>query len=236
MYSATWVGGEPLLRKDLIEQGMKYFTHNLVVTNGSIEFPNWEDVYFHVSIDGDEASHDETRGVKGLYQKIKNNINNIENQKVVAAMCITNLNKHSIGTVLNDFKDSKIEGFMFDFYTPMIGEKEKDPLFIEPVKRDEIIEKLIEYKKGEFSKLIKLPVEVLKYMKSDNMGKVLKNCSFRESGLALNSGGQVKEKCVIGKNADCLTCGCVVPYYLHLRKDKKHILSEIKNEVKQRYL
>ncbi len=36
--SVTWIGGEPLLRKDLIEKGKKYFAHNLIVTNGLITF------------------------------------------------------------------------------------------------------------------------------------------------------------------------------------------------------
>ena len=38
-YQCSWIGGEPLLRKDLIERGMKYFKSNVIATNGTIELP-----------------------------------------------------------------------------------------------------------------------------------------------------------------------------------------------------
>ncbi len=42
-YSCTWVGGEPLLRKGLIEKGRRYFKANRVVTNGTLPIPDWPD-------------------------------------------------------------------------------------------------------------------------------------------------------------------------------------------------
>ena len=48
----TWVGGEPLLRKELIEKGKEIFPFNWVITNGTISIPDWKDVTFFVSIDG----------------------------------------------------------------------------------------------------------------------------------------------------------------------------------------
>jgi Fe-coproporphyrin III synthase len=233
LYSSTWVGGEPMLRQDVIEKHMHLFTHNLVVTNGSIEFPDWKKVYFHVSIDGDEKSHDETRGVPGLYQKIKKNIAAAKDIKITGAMCITNLNKNSVGTVLEEFKDSNLDGFMFDFYTPMLSSP-ADPLCVSNNEKDEILNQLIDYKKGKYSSLIYMPVEVFESMKSSNMKKVTSTCQFRKAGLALDSGGNIKQKCMMGADADCSHCGCVVPYYLYYRKDKKQIIKSISKEVQGR--
>ena len=68
--SMTWVGGEPLLRKDLIEKGRKYFSHNIVVTNGLAPLPDWPDVGFHVSLDGNEAAHEKQRNQTNIYKRI----------------------------------------------------------------------------------------------------------------------------------------------------------------------
>ena len=42
MMLCTWVGGEPMMRKNLIEVGRKYFKHNTIVTNGTVELPDWD--------------------------------------------------------------------------------------------------------------------------------------------------------------------------------------------------
>ena len=55
-FQCTWVGGEPLVRKELIERGRHFFRHNTVVTNGTIPLPDWPDVKWYVSIDGDEVA------------------------------------------------------------------------------------------------------------------------------------------------------------------------------------
>ena len=233
LYSATWVGGEPLLRKDVIEKYMRLFTHNLIVTNGSIELPDWKKVYFHISIDGDQKAHDETRGVPGLYAKIKQNVAKAKGLKVTGAMCITSINIHTVDNVLKDFEDSNLDGFMFDFYTPMIS-NDNDPLCLSNNEKDQLLDKLIEYKKGKYASLIYMPVEVFESMKSYNMQKVVSKCQFKKVGIALDSGGNIKQKCVMGADANCAKCGCVVPYYLHYRKDKKQILRSIGKEIKSR--
>src|SRR5260370_1454441 len=43
MMLCTGVGGEPMVRKQLIEVGRKYFKHNTIVTNGTMELPDWDD-------------------------------------------------------------------------------------------------------------------------------------------------------------------------------------------------
>ena len=50
-YQCSWVGGEPLLRPEVIARCRKFFRYNLVVTNGTLPLPDWPDVDFYVSVD-----------------------------------------------------------------------------------------------------------------------------------------------------------------------------------------
>ena len=60
--------------KELIERGRHYFSHNTVVTNGTIPLPDWPDVNWYISIDGDEAMHEHIRNKKGIYKRAIRNV------------------------------------------------------------------------------------------------------------------------------------------------------------------
>ncbi len=40
IYSMVWMGGEPLLRKDVLKLGVKLFPRNVVTTNGTLPLIN----------------------------------------------------------------------------------------------------------------------------------------------------------------------------------------------------
>lgn len=232
LHSATWVGGEPLLRKNIIEKNKKYFMHNLVVTNGTVPLPNWPDVYFHVSIDGNEAAHEKMRRQKGLYQQMKKNVSRKE-LDVTGAMCITTLNMETIEEVLEDWSTTThLKGMMFDFYTPIEGLDDK--LWMGWEKRDAIIQKLILLKKEKYGNFIAMEEGVLRWMLSENSKKVTDHCLFATKGHSLTTTGAIKEKCMLGPKADCDRCGCVVPYYLHWRIQPGTIWQKTKREIQKR--
>ena len=60
-FSCTWVGGDPLIRRQVIERCKPFFRYNTIVTNGTIPLPNWPEVNWYVSIDGDEEIHEYVR-------------------------------------------------------------------------------------------------------------------------------------------------------------------------------
>lgn len=238
MYSCTWVGGEPLLRRGIIEKCKKHFLHNLIVTNGSMPLPDWPDVMYHVSVDGNEAAHDDMRRQKGLYQSMKKNVSR-ENLHVTAAMCVTSLNVETIEEVLEDWNSTThVKGMMFDFYTPIEGLD--DELWIGWERRDAVLDRLLELKRKRYGDFIAMPERVIDLMKSHNAKQVTDNCLFEKKGYSLTSTGQVKDKCMLGPKADCDRCGCVVPFYLHSRVEKKTILKDtwnhVRNRLRQRFL
>lgn len=222
--AVTWIGGEPLLRKNLIESGKKYFAHNLVVTNGLIPLPDWRDVHFHISIDGDEEAHETMRNQKGIYRQIMKNADRPE-LDVSIAYCISSLNQHCIEKVLDEWRDVGIRGFLFSFYTPI--ESITDPLFPGWEERDRLIDRLIDLKLKKYGSFIQAEPRVLELMKSKNSKQVTDSCAFLYKGVALGPKGERKKKCMMGEKADCDRCGCVVPFYLHWRSERKKILNDV---------
>ncbi len=230
LHSCTWVGGEPLLKKGVIEKCKKYFLHNLIVTNGTVPLPDWPDVYFHVSIDGNEAAHEKMRRQQGLYPLMKKNCSRAD-LHVTGAMCITSINVDTIEEVLEDWRPH-LKGMMFDFYTPIEGLS--DSLWIGWERRDAVIQQIRRLKKETYGDFIAMPDRALELMLSKNSKKVTDNCLFATRGYSLTTTGETKEKCMLGKKADCDRCGCVVPFWLHQRVEKKTIVKTTFRELQMR--
>ena len=227
-FACTWVGGEPLLRKNLIDKGRKLFKYNTVVTNGSFPIPDWKDVNFYVSIDGDEARHDLVRNKPGLYQKIKKTITESP-VPVTVAFCINNLNKESIETCFHEWRNHpNVKNFCFDFYTPI--DTLEDNLTLSWETRDALVDQLLALKK-QYPQFLAIEPEVLDLMRSEKSKKVTDTCSFRYSASAFDPSGNRKAKCMLGDGADCDRCGCVVPFYLHSLSHKPTVIKNVFNKV-----
>lgn len=216
-YQCSWVGGEPLLRKDLIERGMKYFKSNLVATNGTIELPNWPDVNFYISVDGRKETHDAIRG-RGCYDKILKHVSRPE-LKIHVSMVINKMNYQDIEYFLEEWKDRGIRGCLFQIHTPIKGLK-NDDLWPGWQLRDEILDTLIRLKEEKYGDFIGVPALVLKLMKSDKCKEITRNCIFKKVSFCFDPQGQIKKPCMMGPQADCLRCGCVLPFHMWALEDK----------------
>jgi Fe-coproporphyrin III synthase len=224
-YSCTWVGGEPLMRKPMIELGRQYFKYNTVVTNGSIPLPDWKDVIWYVSIDGGKKHHERMRNKPGLYDRIKRTIEGSYGLEITIAYCITHENYTDIPEVLEEWSQNpRVMNMVFSFYTPIKGLDEG--LWLGWEERDRVIELLIE-KKRHYGEFIANTERVLRLMKSDNSRSVTDNCPFAAKSFALSPTGDLKEPCMMGPKADCDRCGCVVPFYMKSLTDRKLILSDL---------
>lgn len=224
----TWVGGEPLIRKDLIERGRKYFRWNTVVTNGTIPLPNWPDVNWYISIDGDEALHEKIRNKKGIYRRAMQNVKDHPDLRVTIAYCITQQNKHCLEQVVKDWAEAGATHITFDFYTPI--ETIHEPMWIPFPERDQILDKLIAMKRiyGDF---FIIPERTLRMMKADVCKSVTDNCMFSTHSTSFGPTGAVKEKCMMGPKADCDRCGCVVPFYMASLTRRKFIVEDMTREL-----
>ncbi len=206
---ASWCGGEPLLRKDLIAEAMKYFRYNQVLTNGTFPLPYWPDVVFEVSVDGTRESHDAIRG-NGTYNRIKRNINRSD-LRINLACSINRLNHHSIEDMVEEWSKTHVRGIHFGFYSPTKAEHCGD-LSIDFKLRDTIIDR-IRMLKRKYGDFILVPEKVLDLMSSENAEEVTSNCLYDKLFVTFGPDGKEK-RCPVGDQAVCSQCGHSPPYFM----------------------
>jgi MoaA/NifB/PqqE/SkfB family radical SAM enzyme len=232
-FSCTWVGGEPLLRKELIDKGRRFFRANRVVTNGTIPIPPWTDVEFHISIDGTEALHDAIRG-EGCYAKIAENVARLpEGMNIAIACCLNRTNIDCMEDLVAEWREvPNIRHALFDFFTPITGVKEE--LWLSFAERDQAIDRLGRLRK-KYGDFIGGPPATHDLMRTSARHRsVGANCVFVRNGTAFDASGTIKKPCVIGPKADCDRCGCIVPFSLAAWKRPSNLLREVWRDLKTR--
>lgn len=211
LYICGWLGGEPLLRPEVIEAGKRFFKSNIIFTNCTLELPDWPDCTFVVSVPGTRVFYQElTGGGRGTYDLVREHANRPD-LYVVVSFCITRRNVFSIMDFLSEWRnETGIQGVFFEFHTPRKGEGNE--LWLDWPERDLVLEKLLELKKtyGDF---IYNTVQILELMKSRPLQKTLTHCPFSYIGLSLDPMGHIKFPCALGPDADCKRCGCILPIF-----------------------
>ncbi len=229
MIQATWVGGEPLLRPEIIEEGKKYFKYNSVVTNGTLPLPAWKDVRFYLSVDGTKDYYQKIRGNAKMYELVKKN-GQRKDILTTLTICINKRNYECVPDLLEEWsRETNVKNFVFDFYTPIKGLP--DDLVLDFETRDKVLDTLKLLRK-KYKKYFIYSDRVFELMKSYNAREVTKNCLYSRIAFSYDPSGKLKKPCVLGENADCERCGCIVPFYLHSLVDKKTFFSELKSKFK----
>lgn len=222
MLLCTWVGGEPMVRKDLIDVGRKYFKHNTIVTNGTMELPDWTDCTWVISIDGTEEAFAKMRA-PGIYQKIKENVLRHPDLRIQISCVLTSLTVDCIEDLIVEWGPLARGGIIFDFFTPV--NKLDESLCLDWPKRDAVIDQLVALKR-KYPGVINMLDSTLDLMRSRNSRAVTDNCLFKEKAFTLGADGSPKGKCMMGDNADCDKCGCVVPFYMATMNSPKLLAKE----------
>jgi len=218
VFIVTVVGGEPMMRPDVVELFTKEFPKRAcVVTNGTFPIPHLKDIYFYwVSIDGDKKTHNEIRG-EGAWEKTRKNVlDYVESsdnawKDIWITMTINSKNYKSVPQVIEDWKDysNKIG---FQFHTPFM---EGDPLWLPFGKeRDRIIDYLIEKQQKEHKDYIINPKDQLEIMKRSWGGKGTTPIDCPTWAIiSLDHKGREKLPCCIGSaetngmKPNCEKCG-----------------------------
>lgn len=175
VFIVTVVGGEPMMRKDVVELFAEEFPKRAcVVTNGTYPIPHLDGIYFYwVSIDGDQKIHNEIRG-NGAWEKTRKNVldyvQSSENawKDIWITMTINSKNYTTVKTVIDDWKDysNKIG---VQFHTPFM---KGDPLWLPFGKeRDKVIDDLLDMQSNGYKDYIINPKHQLEMMKTSWGGK-----------------------------------------------------------------
>ena len=141
--NVTVVGGEPMLRKDVVKVFSEEMRNRMsVVTNGTHPLMDINGLYF-VSVDGTEETHNRIRG-PNTYAKMKTNMKNFVETggRVDANMTLNTLNYKTVIDVLREWDDI-VGRISIQFHTPFI---DNDPLWLPfGEERDRTIDSIMEY-------------------------------------------------------------------------------------------
>ena len=162
VFAVTVVGGEPMMRPDVVELFASEFPNRTcVVTNGTYPLKKIKGLYFYwVSIDGDQKIHDSIRGDDTWNQTRKNVIEYIENngdkahKDIWISMTINSRNYKTIKKVIEDWREysNKIG---IQFHTPFM---KGDPLWLPfGQERDAVVDEIIDLQMNEYKDYISNP-------------------------------------------------------------------------------
>ncbi len=116
---ALFEGGEPTLRDDLeilIQYAKEKGMITELFTNAYFPLKEYSPDIFWISVDGIGKKHDEIRG-KGAFQKLKDNIEPLDNKKIITWTTISKKNMFELEEIRKTFSN-KVEGMMFHFFYP----------------------------------------------------------------------------------------------------------------------
>lgn len=205
-----WMGGEPLLRSDLIRRGVSIFDRSIVTTNGTIKLPDLGDQALYViSLDGPEEINDLVRGA-GSYKSVKKTISRIPDGFVtpVQVQCtVTRANQDHLEELVLDLRETGIGWMTFSFYVPPSNDTSGlgwDSLEERMVAVDEVSRL-----KAEHPGFIRNRSRALQLMAPDSAPGVTKACLPKQFLLPLYLEGDHFRTtfCCYGDDVDCSKCG-----------------------------
>jgi MoaA/NifB/PqqE/SkfB family radical SAM enzyme len=203
-YYGAWTGGEPLLRAVDIEALIRLFKWNWVATNGTLKLPQWKNVSFLISIDGNEEIHNQQRG---HWADIVRHVR----KDCFVIYDITRLNgQEKILRETVDFWHKRCRGIIFGFYTPSV--QDESGLLLNSDERRATV-KIIQNLKETYSHFIVNSVKQLDLCCTTPWSE---NCPAGNCIVGLDAQGKFKKPCVMGPEVDCSQCGCAVPQFMYL--------------------
>jgi sulfatase maturation enzyme AslB (radical SAM superfamily) len=214
----VWMGGEPLLRKDVLQQGVKIFSQNTVTTNGTLPLINLgSKIIWVISLDGPEDINDELRG-KGSFKKVINNLNNIPEDFQGDFQCscvVTKNNENRLEEFIETLQsETPLRGVNFGFYVP----KKNDTSGLcwkNLEERDTVIKNLMKLKK-KYPRFILNHLMVLELMLSHNALEITHNCPVKNFMVPMYLGDKGFEQpfCCYGNDVNCDLCGSWAAFHL----------------------
>ncbi len=214
----VWMGGEPLLRKDVLKKGILLFPQNTITTNGTLPLFNLgPKIKWVISLDGPEEINDEVRG-KGCFNKVLKNLNNLPEDFSGDLQCncvVNKKNENSLEELIVILREKTLlRGINFTFYVP----KKKDTTGLgwkTLEERDLIIKKIMKLK-DKYPDFILNSKMVLELMLSRNALEITNKCPVRNYMVPMYLGeeGFTRPFCCYGNDVNCDMCGAWAVFHL----------------------
>jgi len=214
--SMLWMGGEPLLRPDVLTEGIKIFQKNTITTNGTIDLINLPGCTYVVSLDGPPEINDKIRG-EGSFAKVLKILSRIPDDFSSTVMCqcvVTKSNEDHLEELVDILRPSRFEGMTFSFYSPPQNDT-SDLTWGTLERRDKAVREVMRLK-NKFPNFIWNKGRGLELTLSNNAKLVTDNCPSMKFVMPLYLEGDefVHPFCCYGNDVDCDLCGAWVVFNL----------------------
>jgi MoaA/NifB/PqqE/SkfB family radical SAM enzyme len=234
IHTMLWMGGEPLLRPDVLRAGVKLFERNHITTNGTLDLidlpPSRQDApstlagavggrndnIYVVSIDGPPPLNDAVRG-EGSFKKVMDTLGRVPVRFGPTVMCqcvVTKVNEDALEDLTEILLPTRLEGMTFSFYVPRRND-DSEFTWGSLERRDGAVREVIRLKE-KYPEFIWNNRRSLELMLSEKSKAVTGVCPSKKYVLPLYLEGDefVVPYCCYGNDVDCDLCGAWVVFYI----------------------
>jgi Fe-coproporphyrin III synthase len=218
-----WMGGEPMLRPDVLREGVKIFQSNTITTNGTIDLIDFPGCTYVVSLDGPPDINDGIRGA-GSFDKVMKTISKVPDtfgSKVMCQCVVTKSNEDHLEELVKILLPSRFEGMTFSFYSPPRNDT-SDLTWGTVKRRDKAVREAMRLKK-KYPNFIWNKQRGLELTLSENAKTVTDNCPSMKfvMPLYLEENEFVHPFCCYGNDVDCDLCGAWVVFNIAARIEQQ---------------
>lgn len=215
--SMLWMGGEPLLKPQLLERGLPLFPRNTITTNGTVPLVDFgPDVLYVVSLDGPEDLNDRIRG-DGVFRRVIRTLSRIPESfasPVQVQAVVTRRNQHRLEELVEAVRATRAGWMTFSFYVPRAGDVGEDAW---PTNEDRAAAvREVMRLRGEHPGFIRNSSRSLELMLPEHCGRVTAACPAKRHVLPLYMEQDcfATPFCCYGNDVDCDRCGAWVVFHL----------------------
>jgi MoaA/NifB/PqqE/SkfB family radical SAM enzyme len=215
--SVLWMGGEPLLRHELVRAGIPLFARNTIVTNGTIPLVDFGPTALYVvSVDGPEDLNDAIRG-RGIYRKVMRNLSRLPAgfSTAVQVQCVvTKRNQHRLEELVEAVQETQAGWMTFSFYVPRAKDTGPDAWETNEERAHAVRE--VMRLKACYPAFVRNSARMLELMLVPQCKQVTDACPARDHVLPLYLDGDhfTTPFCCYGNDVDCDRCGAWVVFHL----------------------
>ena len=218
--SNLWMGGEPLLRRDLIAKGVHLIPTNTIVTNGTIPLVDFGPTALYVvSLDGPEDLNDAIRGA-GVYRRVLRNLARIPTtlaSQVQVQCAVTKRNQHRLAELVDAVRTTPVGWMTFSFYVPRANDTGPDAW----ATNDERVAavRAVMRLKAQHPGFVRNSTQMLELMLPPHCRAITDNCPARAHilPLYLDDDHFTTPFCCYGNDVDCDRCGAWAVFHLAAR-------------------
>ena len=209
IHTMVWMGGEPLLRKDVLREGVGLFKENTIVTNGTLDLVDLGRCVYVVSLDGPEEVNDRIRG-RGSFERVLHTLGRLPADFVptVQVQCVvTRENQDRLEELIPVLGNSRVDGLAYTFYIPR---RHDTSSLAWPTLQDRepAVRRVMELKL-RYPDFVWNSMESLELMLPAQAKEVTDNCLPKKYLLPLYLDGREFDVpfCCAGNDVDCDLCG-----------------------------